>query len=292
MGLLLSYVLSGLQDESEDIQSVSFIGIEKIGRMHEDDEYNNLKKTLFYQQQAETITRSHFNGDDKDTFALPFPFTNRPCLGSRMLIREHFARIINAALSELSDWKNDCREMAILLVRNMIVYSEEYCTQNAETLLDALHRCVDEKNKKISSISRECCSMIGKYVYPCVWIDYLCDVVCNEFDCEWIIVLQYLTRHCPFKRLSEIVKQIVVLMEFMRPLIPKTDKIEMNKAFVEILTKVSKALAKYGRDDAANATDDDFLFSSEYIGFHLEIIDETEDNVSSIDTSTLTFEER
>merc|ERR1712173_289732 len=222
--LLLSYVLSGLQDASEDIQSMSFAAIEKNGRMHEEDEYNDLMKTLFYQQQAEEITRLHFCGDEEDTFQLPFPFKTRPCLGARMLIREHFARIIDAALSELKDWKNDCREMAILLVRNMIIYSEEYCTQNAETLLHALHSCGNDQNAVLSTVSKQCCSMIGKYVYPIVWIDYLCDVVCNEFDIQWIIVLQYLVMHCPLKRLSEIIKQIVALMEYAMPLIPKTDQ--------------------------------------------------------------------
>ena len=72
--LLLSYVLSGLQDESEDIQTMSFDAIEKIGKMHEADEYNDLKKTLFYQQQAEEIALLHLCGDEEDEFILPFPF--------------------------------------------------------------------------------------------------------------------------------------------------------------------------------------------------------------------------
>merc|ERR1712228_46025 len=291
--LLLSYVLSGLQDESKDIQTMRFDAIEKIGKMHEKDEYNDLKKTLFYQQQAEEITKLHFCGDDKEEFVLPFPFKNRPCLGSRLLIREHFSRIINAALSELKDWKNDCREMAILLVRNMIIYSEEYCTQNAEISLVSLHQCVNDKNVVLSAVSKQCCSLIGKYVYPIVWIDYLCDVMCNEFDIEWIIVLQQLIMYCPLKRLSEITKQIIVLMEFALSSITKSDKMEMSVCFEDILSKVSMALQKYKNDDGPLENQDvDFEFSSEYIGFHLEIIDETLDNASCTDKSSQTLQER
>eukprot|EP00484_Ammonia_sp_Unknown_P027417 CAMPEP_0197030588 /NCGR_PEP_ID=MMETSP1384-20130603/9801_1 /TAXON_ID=29189 /ORGANISM="Ammonia sp." /LENGTH=540 /DNA_ID=CAMNT_0042459973 /DNA_START=27 /DNA_END=1646 /DNA_ORIENTATION=+ len=188
--LLLSYALSGLQDANEDIQAMTFEAIEKIGKMHEEDEYNNLQRELFHQQQAEEITKRHFHGDDDEDeeqqkFVLPFPFKHRPCLGARVLIREHFARIIHAALSEFADWKDECREMAVLLVRNMIIYSEEYCTQNAELLLTSLSRCVGDKNRILATVSRECCSLIGRYIYPMIWMDYLCDMMYHEFEARW-----------------------------------------------------------------------------------------------------------
>merc|ERR1719204_1997441 len=41
--LLLSYVLSGLQDDCAEIQEATFEAMEKIGAMHQHDDYNDLK---------------------------------------------------------------------------------------------------------------------------------------------------------------------------------------------------------------------------------------------------------
>jgi len=271
------------------------MAIEKIGTMHEQDEYNNLKRTLFFQKQAEEITKQHIGDDEK--FVLPFPFQHRPCLGSRVLIREHFGRIIHTVLSEFNDWKDQCREMAILLVRNMIIYSEEYCTQNAELLLSSFHKYINDKNNVLAETAKECCSLIGKYVYSIVWIDYLHDIIYHEFDIEWIMVLQQLVLYCPMKRLSEIAKQIVVLMEYVLPLVDdETSKyIEFGQIVTSILTKVSNASKKYPDSNELKEIDDNesFKFSSEFCGFHLEIIDETETNKTmSTEKNTKTLQQR
>ena len=58
-------------------------------------------------------------------------------LGSRILIREHFSRIINVIIDEfLNEWKDEYRIMSIKLIRNMIIYSEEYI-KNTEISLNA-----------------------------------------------------------------------------------------------------------------------------------------------------------
>ena len=280
--LLLSYVITGLQDENKEIQQQTFQAMEKIGKMHELDEYNDLKRELFYQKQAELITKRHFYGDDDDEFKLPFPFEDRPCLGSRILIREHFGRIINAAINEFTDWKLECREMAVLLVRNMIIYSEEFCTQNAELLLKSLLPLIADENEIIRNASRECCGLIGRFVYPLIWLDYLSDIVYHEFNDKSIIMLYELMLYCPWKRIFEVKSQVIALLEYALPLIDNENKEVLKQNCVDIVNKVMRAMTKYDGDDEKNDTeeesDDDFVFSSEYCGFHLEIIDETEEN--------------
>merc|ERR1719228_1710814 len=61
--LLLSYVLSGLQDEDTQIQRTTFDAIERIGALHEQDDYNDLKRTLFFQKQAEEIRKEYLGND-------------------------------------------------------------------------------------------------------------------------------------------------------------------------------------------------------------------------------------
>ena len=98
--LLLSYVLSGLQDDNQQIQFMTFDAVEKIGAMHEKDDYNDLKRTLFFQKQAEEIKRRYL-GDDDD-FLLPYPFR-------RMVFENLFT---GSCLSKLC-----CRRMNALLVQ-------------------------------------------------------------------------------------------------------------------------------------------------------------------------------
>ena len=170
-------------------------------------------------------------------------FTDRPCLGSRILIREHFSRIVRAALAEFGDWKAKCREMAVLLVRNMLIYSEEYCTQNTELLLAALRKAIADENLTVSQTAKECCMLIGKHVYPMVWIDYLSDLMYHEFELTHLEVLRRLVNGCPVARTGEFVTRIVALMEFVLQQMNAMDRVVAAEAVGEILNKLIPQIA-------------------------------------------------
>jgi len=273
--LLLSYVLSGLQDECAEIQQMTFAAMEKIGEMHQRDDYNDLKRTMFFEKEAESIKRAR-DGDD-EPFEFPFPFKHRPCLGSRTLIREHLGRIIHAVLSELSDWKDRCREMAVLLVRNMLIYAEEYCTHHTELLLSAMHRVISDKNTILAETAQQCCTVIGKHVFPAIWLDFLADTLCHEYDIRWVLVLERLVAGCTMKRLRGFVPRVVELMEFVLPCIDSVDEREYAAQIDSVLQRVNASLQRYEPDDTTEKVEsqDTFQFSSEYCGFRLEIVDET-----------------
>jgi len=286
--LLLSYVLSGLQDESRGIQEKAFSAIEVIGTMHERDDYNDLKRTLFFQKQAEEIKMRVLGDDDHSN--LPFPFKKRPCLGSRILIREHFSRIVHAALSEFNDWKSDCREMAVQLVRNMLIYSEEYCTQNTELLLEALRKLVHDQNEMVAECAKECCTLIGRYVYPMIWIDYISDLLFHESDRSLIEVLKCLVEGCPMRKLKEFVPRLVSLLEHYRKLNGGFNHKNVANSVREILDKLKTTNDLPGIESVdREQVDDGFEFSSEYLGFSLQIIDEcgTDDSSSTNDLESL-----
>eukprot|EP00485_Elphidium_margaritaceum_P008131 CAMPEP_0202693640 /NCGR_PEP_ID=MMETSP1385-20130828/7684_1 /ASSEMBLY_ACC=CAM_ASM_000861 /TAXON_ID=933848 /ORGANISM="Elphidium margaritaceum" /LENGTH=607 /DNA_ID=CAMNT_0049349337 /DNA_START=31 /DNA_END=1851 /DNA_ORIENTATION=+ len=292
--LLLSYVLSGLQDDNESVQHMMFDGIERIGQTHQHNEYNQLKREIFFEQEAEQITKQHLADDDDDGHrALPLPFRHRPCLGARVLIREHFARVVHAAIAELSDWKHECRAMALLLLRNMMVYAEEHCTQHTELLLTALHAFIcDDTNQALAHIAQQCCALIASNVYPLIWVHFLADIAQHEYDEHWLTMLCLLISHCPPKRLHLVSAHIINLMELLSnlQLVPKehnnnngnNSKQSQHVLVAKAVHKVRNVMQKYGDIDNCNVNHDgdaDFVFSSmsdsEYDGFHLEIFDET-----------------
>jgi len=286
--LLLSFVLSGLQDEDTQIQSMTFEAMERIGTMHEKDEYNDLKKTLFFQEQAEEIKKRCLGDDDHSQ--LPFPFTHRPCLGSRILIREHFSRIVHAAISELNDWKEECRKMAILLLRNMLIYSEEYCTQHTELLLSSLRPVMKSEIVEERRTATECCRLIGKFVYPMVWIDYLSEIMYHEFEVHLVEVLRALVVGCPLRRLSEFVLGITRLMEYAMQQMTLRKGCEASIAVEQILKRLKATEQMNNDDDDLKQMEDQdigFEFSSEYMGFSLQIVDQTGDDSIGSDAANV-----
>lgn len=222
--------------------------------------------------------------------------SDRPCLGSRILIREHFNRIVHAALEELKDWKKQCREMAILLIRNMLIYSEEYCSQNAEVLLLALRRLISDKNAhkgSIAEIAKECVSLIGKFVYPMIWLDCIWDLIQHEPDAHLVEMLRQLIKGSPMRSLRKFVPRIVSIMEFMTLGMTHSERKQANDAVADILMILScvnhlnaekENEADRDSKNEMNGDEFEFEFSSEYLGFQLQIVDETEKTVSGAAT--------
>ena len=141
--LLLSYLISGICDENKDIQIKTYIMMEKFGQQYEGYNKKDFQKHLFYEKQTENITKKHLNNIN---ILLPFPFKNRPCYGARVLLREHFGRIHHAIINELSDWKTNNRIMALKLLKNLLVYSEEYATKPCEKIIIGLHMSMQSVN--------------------------------------------------------------------------------------------------------------------------------------------------
>ncbi|ETO34811.1 hypothetical protein RFI_02275 [Reticulomyxa filosa] len=174
--LLLSYLLSGLQDNNENIKNKSFIHIEQIGiKFEKEQQQEQMISYLFYLNEAEQIIKKHFQ---TSKYILPLPFKHRPCYGSRILITEHFCRIFHAILQELTDWKSDCRYLSLSLLRNCLIYTEEHITPKVPEILNALYNIMSnpEFNDMIE-MSKECCNIIGKFVYPFIWIDFFKQII-------------------------------------------------------------------------------------------------------------------
>ena len=131
----------------------------------------------------------------------------------------------------------------------MIIYSEEFCTQNAELLVKSLLPLIADENKIIRNTWRECCGLIGRFVYPLIWLDYLSDIVYHEFNEKSIIMSYELMLYCPLKRMFESKPQVIALLECASPLIDDENKELLKKNCFKIVNKVTRAMPKYVGDD-------------------------------------------
>jgi len=104
-------------------------------------------------------------GDVKDeSITLPFPFTHRPKIGARWLVRQYTRRYITCLYREISDWIESSRQRASNLLLISIIYTEEFMINFLDNLLVSLYKAVLTKedkvlNKKIPMIIR----YLGRY---------------------------------------------------------------------------------------------------------------------------------
>ena len=211
--LLLSYVMSGMMDGDERVQRVAVEGMERIGRRHEEEERERERKEVggggngkkFFAREAEQIQM----GCDAELPRYPRPFTERPCAGSRTLIREHFSRVYHAILAEMRDREAaEQRRMAVGLLRNCLLFAEGHCTKVVEEVVRAVGEMVgiemevnggDEESTSIC-LAMECCYLIGRFVYPSVWIEVVSEVVAGEMGRKamdpavWMGIVRHLVR--------------------------------------------------------------------------------------------------
>jgi hypothetical protein len=83
-GRLFPYMISGLFDNSEIVQTTCFEIIEELGLAYEEEYEEKLRE----HKQFGVVAEWTLGGSVKDTtIAYPFPFTHRPRLGARWLVR-------------------------------------------------------------------------------------------------------------------------------------------------------------------------------------------------------------
>jgi hypothetical protein len=158
---LLPYVLSGLCDNAPAVVAAALQLLEQLGQQHEADQQQQLEDVLRFGEQVEgrgealllaalqagtvsyaaavAAAAGHSGGGAADiaagaaltaaaatpTLLLPGPFSQRPRLGSRLLVRANFSTVLPALCHELSAWQAGPRSMAarLLLVNLLLVES-------------------------------------------------------------------------------------------------------------------------------------------------------------------------
>ena len=166
---LLPYVMSALTDEASVVQEDAMELMDKLGAQYEREHENDLKSTMAYMPE-------HFGGEaaygaGDDALVLPPPFTTRPRLGSRILVKNNFSAVVNPVIGEMSSWQTELRGKAATLLRTMMVYLEENATQHCAQLCASF--VVASADDNVSENVRDCGKLLGRFVAPKEWLSVL-----------------------------------------------------------------------------------------------------------------------
>ena len=207
---------------------------------------------------------------------------------------EHFGRVHTAIINELTDWKTKSRVKGVLLLRNLLVYCEEYCTKQTEQILLAIHTSMSSVNdwenlqskvyqQKERQIIVEacchCCQSIGRFVYPQIWIDAIKPVAINAMtlDSEWILILCICVLNAASVRLSEFASTLQSIIDgvnkesYTSCRMQKYNQIDFNLYIDKTLMKLKDVQTESKTtNEVISDTDDDYM----YDGFKLEIFDQ------------------
>ena len=174
---LLPYVLSALVDESDDVRRDATALMDRLGEQYEREHEKELKSTMTYMPE-------HFGedvyGEGEDALRLPPPFERRPRLGSRVLVKNNFAGLVNPVVAEMSSWQLELRAKAAALLRTNMVFLEENATQHTQSLCSAF--VAASRDDVVSRDVFECCRLMGRFVQPKEWLETLLRRVTPEND--------------------------------------------------------------------------------------------------------------
>ena len=174
---LLPYVLSALVDESDDVRRDATALMDRLGEQYEREHEKELKSTMTYMPE-------HFGedvyGEGEDALRLPPPFERRPRLGSRVLVKNNFAGLVNPVVAEMSSWQLELRAKAAALLRTNMVFLEENATQHTQSLCSAF--VAASRDDVVSRDVFECCRLMGRFVRPKEWLETLLRRVTPEND--------------------------------------------------------------------------------------------------------------
>lgn len=169
---LLPYVISALTDEAELVQKEAMDLMDRLGIQYEKEHEKDLKQTMYYMPEA---FGEDIYGVGEDALTLPPPFTRRPRLGSRILVKNNFTSVVNPVIGEMSSWQIELRAKAAVLLRTMLVYLEDNATQHVHHLCMAFISA--SRDDAVGRQVRDCCKLIGRFVRPGDWMGTLLEKV-------------------------------------------------------------------------------------------------------------------
>ncbi len=112
---------------------------------------------------------------------LPFPFTHRPRLGARALVRSYVRRYIKAIFHELGDWIEVNAERTSNLLLFSIIYSEDYMVQFMDEMLVSMYKVILAKSNKVLVKNLPMSfKYLGRYCMPSTYEKLLIPAICNE----------------------------------------------------------------------------------------------------------------
>jgi hypothetical protein len=178
---LLPYLLNFLHDENEDIRISAGIGIDSCGEQYESEHPNEIIERRQYGVDGD-LRCNHID-------ALPFPFTSRPRLGTRLFVRSNTRRLFVAVLAELTSWVSKTGLQSAKLLTILVVYFEEHVTMDFhDTILGivkAVQHCKRELEKESTLLLNQLVltlEIMGRFVEPQTYIKMLLSRATGDID--------------------------------------------------------------------------------------------------------------
>lgn len=172
---VLPYLLNGLCDESTEVVQSALQLLDQLGQLYEQEHEKDLKDLLRFGNAATDSSDTRFlealrNGTAHYTFTaastaahvstttadslteapaetpgqaggaaalhIPGPFTARPRLGSRLLVRNNFGSALGALCGDLSSWQSGPRSMSAKLLLVNLVLAESATMRHLQVRTD------------------------------------------------------------------------------------------------------------------------------------------------------------
>ena len=211
----LPYLLNGLTDDVPKMREVAFEAMERLGATHESEKDNNErdKQELRDFREYGHKTPAEQNAAERwRSRAHEPPFTRRPRLGARMVVRSNFRRLCPTLLRELNDWLPRTRSMSAQLLYYLSLYCEYWVTDHAIQMVEAIVKCIfrslaemetgDPDARQLLRQVLLLTTTIGEFIDPSVYMPLLLPVVRGETEtdihhrCAAIEVLRAMCEGC------------------------------------------------------------------------------------------------
>ncbi|WIA41829.1 hypothetical protein OEZ86_009159 [Tetradesmus obliquus] len=183
---LLPYLLSGLCDESPAVVQAAVQLLEQLGEQYEQEHENDLADLIRFGGQAQHANEAAFlqalqqgavaykaataaagqstHSEEEPNaaaavFIVPGPFSQRPRIGSRLVISNNFSVALHALCAELSSWQSGPRAMSASLLRVNLVLTESAAERHLQVLLPAL--CASVRDEDAGPAVADCAALLG-----------------------------------------------------------------------------------------------------------------------------------
>ncbi|PSN32857.1 Dynein assembly factor 5 [Blattella germanica] len=148
---LLPLILTGLTDETSEIQKEAAEKWDAAGKQYIAENENDLKDELDFL----TDIPQHY----------PILET-RPNLGCRTLVKRNLIKIIPAIVNELGDWLADVRTKASQLLYSVILNAEIQITHHLEKVLIGMYKASRDEDLRVVYNIERAAELLGYFVPP------------------------------------------------------------------------------------------------------------------------------
>merc|ERR1711879_938888 len=140
--------------------------------------------------KKENLFEENYRNETLENVTYPYPIEHRPTKGARKLILRQFGRTIRVIMSELTNWKCNCRVKAAKLLQNMIIYSEHKFVNQIEFVIQGIHKALLMRDPKVNKTLLETLPWIGLFINPEIWWQYFANLSFHDYDEELFLILK------------------------------------------------------------------------------------------------------